>query len=133
MMTDPIADMLTRVRNANARSKEVVEVPRSKINENIARILREEGYIKYYKPLRARRKQAPVIRIFLRYGPNGEKVINDIQRVSKPGIRRYAAKTEIPRVLGGMGTMIISTSHGVMTGQSARKNGIGGELVARVW
>jgi len=130
-MTDPIADMLTRIRNANMAGHESTEVPASRVKIAIAKILKEEGYIKYFKTVR-NRKQG-VIKIFLRYGPKKERVINGIERVSKPGLRCYVGKDEIPRVLGGMGIVILTTSKGIMTGENARRLGVGGEVICRVW
>lgn len=130
-MTDPIADMLTRVRNANLVRHEVTEVPASRVKVAIAKILKEEGYIKYFKTVRDRRHG--LLKIFMRYGPGHERVITGIQRVSRPGLRRYVSKDEIPTVLGGMGIAILSTSRGIMTGQAARRMGIGGELLCRIW
>lgn len=131
MMTDLVADMLTRIRNANMRKHDMVLVPASKMNLAVARILKEEGFIKYYKAIRPKGK--PMIRIFLKYGPHQERVITQLERISKPGIRRYVAKQKVPRVLGGMGISILSTSRGVMTGRKARQTGIGGEVICNVW
>jgi small subunit ribosomal protein S8 len=130
-MTDPIADMLTRVRNANSAAKETVSMPSSKKLVEIARIMREEGYIVDYVV----EAQAPqdVLTITLKYGARKAKTIRGIKRISKPGLRIYAGKDELPRVLGGLGTAIISTSKGVMTDRDARKNGVGGEVVAYIW
>lgn len=129
--TDPIADMLTRIRNANRVGKDHVDVPNSKIKVAIARILKDEGYIKYYKTMRTDKQGT--IRIFLKYGPNQEQVINDLQRISKPGIRRYVKCDEIPRVRGGMGIVIVSTSRGILTGREARASKLGGEILCSVW
>jgi small subunit ribosomal protein S8 len=130
-MTDPIADMLTRVRNANSASKETVSIPSSRKLVEIARILKEEGYIVDYEVLDA----APVneLRVILKYGPKKEKTIRGLKRISKPGLRVYAGKDDLPRVLGGLGTAVISTSKGVMTDRDARKEGVGGEVIAYVW
>jgi small subunit ribosomal protein S8 len=130
-MTDPIADMLTRIRNANLARLEVTEVPASRVKIAVAKILKEEGYIKYFKTVRDRRHG--MLKVFMRYGPSHERVITGIQRVSRPGLRRYVSKDEIPAVLGGMGVAILSTSKGIMTGQTARRMGVGGELLCRVW
>lgn len=130
-MTDPIADLLTRIRNANMARLELAEIPASRMKIAIAKILKEEGYIKYFKTVR-NRKQG-VLKVFLRYGANSERVISGIERISRPGLRRYVNKDEIPNVLGGMGIAILSTSKGIMTGQSARRQGIGGEVLCRVW
>jgi len=130
-MTDPIADMLTRIRNANLVRHEVAEMPTSRVKIAISKILKEEGYIKYFKTVRDRKHG--VLKVFLRYGPGRERVITGIERVSRPGLRRYVASREIPTVLGGMGITIISTSKGIMSGQTARRIGLGGEVICRVW
>jgi small subunit ribosomal protein S8 len=130
-MTDPIADMLTRIRNANAISRSEVEIPASNLKEQIARVLSEEGFIKGYK--RINNGPQGTIKVFLKYGSNGEKVISGIKRISKPGLRVYANNEELPKVLGGLGAAIVSTSNGVMTDKSARKAGIGGEVICYVW
>ncbi len=129
--TDPIADMLTRIRNANTVRKDHVDIPTSKMKVAIARILKEEGFVKYYKTMRSTKQG--MIRIFMKYGPNREPVINGLQRVSKPGIRRYVGVTQIPRVRGGMGIAIISTSQGILTGAECRRKNIGGEILCEVW
>src|SRR3990172_89415 len=130
-MTDPIADMLTRVRNANRAYHETVDIPASKMKEEIARILKSEGYIKGYQTVKE--NSFNVIRIKMNYGPEREHVITGIKRISKPGLRVYAKKDEVPRVLGGLGISIISTSHGLMTNNKARKENVGGEVLAFVW
>ena len=130
-ITDPIADMLTRIRNANSAKHETVDVPVSNMKKSIADILLEEGYIKSYE-LVDDGKQG-MIHITLKYGANKEKVISGIQRVSKPGLRVYAGREELPRVLKGLGIAIISTSKGVMTDKKARANHVGGEVLAFVW
>ena len=130
-MTDPIADMLTRLRNANNVYHESVEIPGSKIKTAIAEVLKEEGFIKDYA-FNEDDKQG-VISVSLKYGPSREKVISGIKRISKPGLRQYAKHNEIPRVLGGLGIAIISTSKGIMSDKQARKAGLGGEVVAYVW
>ena len=130
-MTDPIADMLTRLRNANNVYHESVEIPGSKIKTAIAEVLKEEGFIKDYA-FNEDNKQG-VISVSLKYGPNREKVISGIKRISKPGLRQYVKHDEIPRVLGGLGIAIISTSKGIMSDKQARKAGLGGEVVAYVW
>ena len=131
VMTDPIADMLTRLRNANSVFHETVDVPGSKIKTAIAEVLKEEGFIKDYS-FNEDNKQG-VITISLKYGPNREKVISGIKRISKPGLRQYAKHAELPRVLGGLGIAIISTSQGIMSDKQARKAGLGGEVIAYVW
>jgi len=131
VMTDPIADLLTRIRNANTVMHKTVEVPASKMKLGIVEILKEEGYIKDYEFI-ADGKQG-IIRIYLKYGPNKEKVITGIKRISKPGLRVYVGKNEIPKVLGGLGTAVISTSKGLMTDKKARKQGLGGEVVCYIW
>lgn len=130
-ITDPIADMLTRIRNANAAKHETVDVPASNLKKEIARILLEEGYIKSYQVL----NDTPqgTIRITLRYIGRGEKVISGLRRVSRPGLRVYAGADELPQVLRGLGIAIISTSKGVMTDKQARANHVGGEVLAFVW
>lgn len=130
-MTDPIADMLTRIRNANRAFHEVVDIPASKLKEELAKILKEEGYIKDYQIIQE--NGFPVIRVKMSYGSNKERSITGIKRISKPGLRIYAKKDEIPRVLGGLGIAIISTSKGVMTGREAKKAGLGGEVICYVW
>ena len=130
-MTDPIADMLTRVRNANSAGKQTVSMPSSKKLVEIARIMAEEGYVADYEVIDG--DPRPTLEITLKYGAKKEKTIRGIKRISKPGLRIYAGKDELPRVLGGLGTAIISTSNGVMTDRDARLKGIGGEVVAYIW
>ncbi|MCL1847232.1 MAG: 30S ribosomal protein S8 [Coriobacteriia bacterium] len=130
-MTDPIADMLTRVRNANSAGKETVTMPTSKKLVEIARILKEEGYIIEYDVEDG--KPVGQLTIQLKYGPKKQKTLRGLKRISKPGLRVYAGKDELPRVLGGLGTAIISTSKGVMADRDARKAGIGGEVIAYIW
>ncbi len=130
-ITDPIADMLTRIRNANSAKHETVDVPASNMKKAIAEILNNEGYIKSYQIIEDGKQG--VIRIALKYGNNKEKVISGLKRVSKPGLRIYAGAEELPRVLKGLGIAIISTSKGVMTDKEARKQNIGGEVLAFVW
>ena len=130
MFTDPIADMLTRIRNGLRARHQRVEMPASKLKVEIARILKEEGYITNYKASEEGKKK--VLRVFLRYGTNGESVISSLERVSKPGRRVYVAAREVPRVMGGLGVSILTTPRGVMTGKSARKAGIGGEVLCSV-
>jgi small subunit ribosomal protein S8 len=136
-MTDPIADMLTRIRNAVAAKHTRVDMPASRLKVEIARILQNEGYIQGSKVLDEPPEPsiAPrrVIRIFLRYGPRGERVITGIQRISRPGRRVYCGRDEVPQVLAGLGTSILTTSRGVMTGRQAAKVGVGGEVLCNVW
>jgi small subunit ribosomal protein S8 len=130
-MTDPIADMLTRVRNAVQAKHQKVDMPASRLKVEIARILKEEGYITHYKM--GDEEGKAFLTVFLKYGPRGEKVISTIERISRPGCRVYVSKTKIPRVLGGLGINILTTSHGVMTGKQARKQGFGGELLCNIY
>ena len=130
-ITDPIADMLTRIRNANSAKHETVDVPASNMKKAIAEILNEEGYIKSYQIIEDGKQG--VIRIALKYGPNKEKVISGLKRVSKPGLRIYAGAEELPRVLKGLGIAVISTSKGIMTDKKARSQNIGGEGLAFIW
>ncbi|HWP44234.1 MAG TPA: 30S ribosomal protein S8 [Blastocatellia bacterium] len=130
-MTDPIADMLTRIRNAYAAKHQKVDVPISNIKMEIARILKEEGFINNYKVIGEGPRRN--IRIYLRYGPRGEQVLSKVERVSKPGCRVYVDSTRIPKVLGGMGINILSTSRGLMTDRQARRERVGGEILARVY
>lgn len=130
-MTDPIADMLTRIRNANSVYHEKVEIPGSKIKTAIADVLKQEGYIRDYTF--AQDNKQGILTVFLKYGANREKVITDIQRISKPGLRQYSKKKDLPRVLGGLGVAIISTSKGIVSDKQARKLGLGGEIIAYVW
>lgn len=130
-MTDPVADMLTRLRNANRAYHDTVSLPSSKLKTNIAEILKREGYISAWKVEEARVGQT--LTIDLKYGPNRERSIAGIKRVSKPGLRVYARSTEIPTVLGGLGVAILSTSSGLLTDREASKKGVGGEVLAYVW
>ena len=130
-ITDPIADMLTRIRNASSAKHDSVDVPASNMKKQIAEILLEEGYIKDYQVIDD--KTQGVIRITLKYGANKTKVISGIKRVSKPGLRIYASKEDLPKVLRGMGIAIISTSKGIMTDKEARRQNVGGEVLAFVW
>lgn len=129
--TDSIADMLTRIRNANSATKETVSMPSSKKLVEIARVIKEEGYISDYEVI-SKKPQDELV-ITLKYGAKKAKVIRGIRRISKPGLRIYAGKDELPRVLGGLGIAIISTSKGIMSDKQARKAGLGGEVVAYVW
>lgn len=131
VMTDPIADLLTRIRNANAVRHEVVEVPSSNVKKEVTNILLQEGYIKEVDEYND--GIVPMLRISLKYGSNKEKVITGIKRISKPGLRVYCKKDEIPRVLNGLGVAIISTSKGIMVDREARKLGLGGEVICYVW
>jgi small subunit ribosomal protein S8 len=131
MLTDPIADMLTRIRNANRALHETAAMPTSRMKEEIARLLADEGYIKGFRLVEAEPVAQLVIE--LKYGRSRERVITDLKRVSKPGRRVYAKKDRLPRVLGGLGTSILSTSTGVITGRQAAERGIGGEVIAFVW
>ena len=149
-VTDPIADMLTRIRNANSVSSDEVTVPASRIKVGLAKILREEGFIKHYKVARVRRKgeqrrgrrerekgspleKQSEIRIFLKYGPNGEKVINGLKRLSRPGLRKYVGAGEIGRIEGGLGISVLSTSRGLLSDRQCRKRNVGGELLCAIW
>ncbi len=129
--TDAIADMLTRIRNANSAKHETVDIPASNIKREIAKILREEGYIRNYEIIEDGKQG--IIRISLKYAANKKNIISGIKRISKPGLRVYANKDEIPKVLGGLGIAIISTSKGIMTDKNARNVGIGGEVLAFIW
>ena len=130
-ITDPIADMLTRIRNANSSKHETVNVPSSKIKLEIAKIMLEEGYIAGYEVIEDGLQG--IIKVTLKYGPNKQKVITGLKRISKPGLRVYASKDELPRVLRGLGIAIISTSKGIMTDKKARSENIGGEVLAFIW
>ncbi|WP_418791433.1 30S ribosomal protein S8 [Phosphitispora sp. TUW77] len=131
VMTDPVADFLTRVRNANMVHHERVEIPASKMKKAIADIFKSEGYIKDCEVIEDGKQG--IIRVYLKYGPNKEKVITGLKRISKPGLRVYAKKDEVPKVLGGLGTAVISTSKGVMPDREARKQGLGGEVICYIW
>ena len=130
-MTDPIADMLTRIRNANVVKHETVDVPASNMKKELARILLEEGFIRGYDVIEDGKQG--IIRIQLKYGHTGERVISGLKRISKPGMRVYADKHEVPRVLNGLGISIISTSKGILTDKQARKENVGGEVICYVW
>ena len=133
MLTDPIADMLTRIRNANQALHDRAEMPSSRMKLEIARILKEEGYIRDYEVRRDEGLAYDTLVVHLKYGRNRERIITDLKRVSKPGRRIYAKKDRLPRVLGGMGTAILSTSNGLITSRTAAERGVGGEVVAFVW
>ena len=132
-LTDPIADMLTRIRNANTVYHEMVDMPLSKMTVEVARILKDEGYIRNFKTITDAKKPVPVLRVFMNYGPNRERVIQGIRRISKPGRRVYVGNGELPKVMGGLGIALVSTSQGMMTDAQARKLGLGGEVVCYVW
>jgi small subunit ribosomal protein S8 len=136
-MTDPIADMLTRIRNAVSAKHTRVDMPSSRLKAEIARILQDEGYIQGFKLLdeapSGTTAQTRTLRLFLKYGPHGEKLISGVQRISRPGRRVYFGKEEVPEVFGGLGTSILTTSRGVMTGRAAAKAGVGGEVLCNVW
>lgn len=131
MYTDPIADMLTRIRNGNSAKHKSVSIPASKVKKDLAQILLDEGYIKGYNV--TEEDVQGTITVDLKYGPNEEKVITGIKRISKPGLRVYVKSNEVPRVLGGLGIAIISTSKGIVTDKVARKEGVGGEVICYVW
>ena len=130
-MTDPVADMLTRIRNANIAGHASVDIPASKMKKNIAEILVKEGFIKSYEIIEAENQD--IIRVQMKYGANKAKVITGIKKISKPGLKVYAKADEVPRVLGGLGIAIISTSSGLITDKEARKLGVGGEVICYVW
>ena len=130
-VTDPIADMLTRIRNANSASKTTVSMPSSKVLVEVARVITEEGYVEGYTVEDT--KPQKTLTITLKYGPKRSQVIKGIKRISKPGLRRYSSAEDLPRVLGGLGTAVISTSKGMMCDRDARKLGVGGEIIAFVW
>ena len=130
-VTDPIADMLTRIRNANSASKATVSMPSSKVLVEVARVITEEGYVEGYTVEDT--KPQKTLTITLKYGPKRSKVIKGIKRISKPGLRKYSSAEDLPRVLGGLGTAVISTSPGMMCDRDARKLGVGGEIIAFVW
>jgi len=137
-MTDPISDMITRIRNAVSAKHSRVDIPASRLKAEIARILQDEGYIQGFRHVeepsdKPGRKAHPVIRVFLKYGPHGERVISGLERISRPGRRVYLGVDDVPQVLGGLGTSILTTSHGVMTGRAAKKAGVGGEVLCNVW
>lgn len=130
-MTDPIADMLTRIRNANTVGHDTVDIPASKMKKSIAGILTEEGYIKGFEVIEDNKQG--IIRVTMKYGPAKERVITGIKKISKPGLKVYAKADEVPSVLGGLGIAIISTSNGVISDKEARKLGVGGEVICYVW
>ena len=137
-MTDPISDMLTRIRNGVSAKHARVDMPASKLKAEIARILQDEGYIQGFRlveapPEKTGQQPRQMIRLFLKYGPHGEKVISGLERISRPGRRVYLGVGDVPTVLGGLGTSILTTSRGVMTGRAAKKAGVGGEVLCNVW
>ena len=137
-MTDPISDMIARIRNAVIAKHTRVDLPASKLKAEIARILQDEGYIQGFRMVEGTAEKTgqqprPMIRLFLKYGPHGERVISGLERISRPGRRVYLGVEDVPTVLGGLGTSILTTSRGVMTGRAARKAGVGGEVLCNVW
>lgn len=130
-MTDPIADMLTRIRNANLAKQEKVDIPSSNLKLELARVLKEEGYIKNFKLLKDRKQG--IVRVYMKYSPDEFRVINGLKRVSRPGNRVYVGADDIPRVMGGLGVAIISTSRGVMVDRVSRQRNIGGEVICYIW
>ena len=131
VMTDPIADYLTRIRNANMAKHDSVEIPASNIKKSISEILKREGFIRDYEV--ADDNKQGVIKVFLKYGPNGERVISGLKRISKPGLRNYVSAEDLPKVLNGLGIAIVSTSAGVITDKEARQKNVGGEVTAYIW
>jgi small subunit ribosomal protein S8 len=131
MMTDPIADMLTRVRNANLAVHDKVQIPASRMKVEIARVLRDEGYIKSFKVVEI--DNHPVLRIYLKYGAGDNRILSGLQRVSRPGLRIYATSRRLPRIMNGLGIAILSTSQGIMTERAAGDRGVGGEVLCYVW
>jgi small subunit ribosomal protein S8 len=130
-LTDPVADLLTRIRNAINARQQKIDVPASNLKAEIARILKEEGYLSNYKATEESGRK--VLRLYLKYGSNNDAAITNLARISRPGCRVYVGHNDIPRVLGGLGINILTTPKGVMTGRSARKNGVGGEILCEVW
>ncbi|KLU59717.1 30S ribosomal protein S8 [Peptococcaceae bacterium CEB3] len=130
-MSDPIADFLTRIRNAGLVYHDKVEIPASRIKKDIAELMKAEGLIKDVETIQDDKQG--VIRLYLKYGPNRERVISGLKRISRPGLRVYAKKDEVPKVLGGLGIAVISTSKGIMSDKQARKEGLGGEVVCYIW
>ncbi|WEV41101.1 30S ribosomal protein S8 [Lactobacillus sp. ESL0684] len=131
VMTDPIADYLTRIRNANMAKHDSVEIPASNIKKSISEILKREGFIRDYEV--ADDNKQGIIKVFLKYGPNGERVISGLKRISKPGLRNYVSAEDLPKVLNGLGIAVVSTSAGVVTDKEARQKNVGGEVLAYVW
>lgn len=132
-VTDPVADMLTRIRNANTVYHEMVDMPMSKLRLEIARILKDEGYIRNYKTVTDPKLPIPTLRVYMSYGAGRERVIQGLRRISKPGRRIYVQKQDVPKVMGGLGVALISTSSGLMTDAEARRRGLGGEVMCYVW
>jgi len=132
-VTDPVADMLTRIRNANTVYHEIVDMPISKLRLEIARILKDEGYIRNYKTITDPKLHIPTLRVYMNYGAGRERVIRGIRRISKPGRRIYVRKEDVPKVMGGLGIALVSTSGGLMTDAEARRRGFGGEVMCYVW
>jgi small subunit ribosomal protein S8 len=136
-MTDPIADMLTRIRNAVTAKQTRVDMPSSRLKNEIARILQDEGYIQAFKVVDdtsgTTTAQVKILRLFLKYGPHGERLITGVERISRPGRRVYFGRDDVPDVLAGLGTSILTTSRGVMTGRAAVKAGVGGEVLCNIW
>jgi small subunit ribosomal protein S8 len=130
-MTDPIADMLTRIRNANVARHEVVEIPASRVKRAIAEILKAEGFVRDYEYVEDNKQG--MLRVYLKYGPNKERVLTDLKRISKPGLRVYVGRHEVPKVLRGLGIAIMSTPKGIMSDKQARQEGVGGEVLCYVW
>lgn len=131
VMTDPIADYLTRIRNANMARRDSVEIPASNIKKSISEILKNQGFIRDYEVIDDNKQG--MIKVFLKFGPNGERVISGLKRISKPGLRNYVGAEDLPKVLNGLGIAIVSTSAGVITDKEARQKGVGGEVIAYVW
>lgn len=131
VMTDPLADMLTRIRNASRARQDLVEIPSSNMKEDVAKILRDEGYIKAFRVIDDDRQGT--LKVYLRYRDNGEPLISGIRRVSRPGLRRYVGVDQIPKVLGGLGIAILTTSKGVLAGGEAAEKNVGGEILCEVW
>lgn len=131
MMTDPVADMLTRIRNANRALLEKADIPSSRVKVEIAKILKAEGFIKNFRLIDDRKQGT--LRVYLKYGPGNQRILMDLQRVSRPGLRIYAKGPRIPRTMGGLGVTIVSTSKGIMTGREAAALGVGGEVLCQVW
>jgi small subunit ribosomal protein S8 len=131
VVSDPIADLLTRIRNANTVNHDRIEVPGSKMKKSIVQILKEEGFVRDFEWVD--NGHQGIIRVYLKYGPNKSKVISGLRRISRPGLRVYAKKDQVPKVLGGLGVAILSTSQGIMTDKKARQTGLGGEVLCYIW